>query len=171
VVNQNKKNLLENWLNEDKIECSEELGDLVRGEALFTLRTPHAECLGIEPFVDYFLILVTVASLLSLLATQLSPANWVLTVQTVHRDMAIKIYIKCRATVASCFHCSQLVATCQLGVRCAIPADCGWGLGPQDLIKCRATPKVIASFAEKGEFDKILIYSRAGEPSMLEEGT
>jgi len=27
-------------------------------------------------------------------------------------------------------------------------------------IKARATPKVIASFAEKGEFDKILIYSK-----------
>ena len=30
VVTQNKKNLLENWLGEDKIECSEELGDLVK---------------------------------------------------------------------------------------------------------------------------------------------
>lgn len=30
VVNQNKKNLLENWLAEDKLECSEELGDLVK---------------------------------------------------------------------------------------------------------------------------------------------
>lgn len=30
VVAQNKKNLLENWLQEDKIECSEELGDLVK---------------------------------------------------------------------------------------------------------------------------------------------
>jgi clathrin heavy chain len=30
VVSQNKKNLLENWLAEDKLECSEELGDLVR---------------------------------------------------------------------------------------------------------------------------------------------
>ncbi|KAJ4893151.1 Clathrin heavy chain 1 [Raphanus sativus] len=30
VVNQNKKNLLENWLKEDKLECSEELGDLVK---------------------------------------------------------------------------------------------------------------------------------------------
>lgn len=30
VVNQNKKNLLENWLSEDKLECSEELGDLVK---------------------------------------------------------------------------------------------------------------------------------------------
>ncbi|KAI8570720.1 hypothetical protein RHMOL_Rhmol01G0058200 [Rhododendron molle] len=29
VVNQNKKNLLENWLAEDKLEYSEELGDLV----------------------------------------------------------------------------------------------------------------------------------------------
>ncbi|KAK4604016.1 hypothetical protein RGQ29_012499 [Quercus rubra] len=30
VVNQNKKNLLENWLAEDKLECSEEVGDLVK---------------------------------------------------------------------------------------------------------------------------------------------
>ena len=30
VVNQNKNNLLENWLAQDKLECSEELGDLVR---------------------------------------------------------------------------------------------------------------------------------------------
>ncbi|KAK4597021.1 hypothetical protein RGQ29_014866 [Quercus rubra] len=30
VVNQNKKNLLENWLAEDKLEYSEELGDLVK---------------------------------------------------------------------------------------------------------------------------------------------
>ncbi|GJY83458.1 clathrin heavy chain 2-like protein [Tanacetum coccineum] len=30
VVNQNKKNLLENWLAEDKLECSEELGDLAK---------------------------------------------------------------------------------------------------------------------------------------------
>ena len=30
VVNQNKKNLLENWLAEDKLECTEELGDLVK---------------------------------------------------------------------------------------------------------------------------------------------
>ncbi|KAI8010033.1 Callose synthase 3 [Camellia lanceoleosa] len=30
VVNKNKKNLLENWLAEDKLECSEELGDLVK---------------------------------------------------------------------------------------------------------------------------------------------
>ncbi|KAG5544003.1 hypothetical protein RHGRI_016677 [Rhododendron griersonianum] len=30
VVNQIKKNLLENWLAEDKLECSEELGDLVK---------------------------------------------------------------------------------------------------------------------------------------------
>ena len=30
VVNQNKKNILENWLVEDKLECSEELGDLVK---------------------------------------------------------------------------------------------------------------------------------------------
>ncbi|XP_078181604.1 clathrin heavy chain 1 isoform X1 [Carex rostrata] len=68
VVNQNKKNLLENWLAEDKLECSEELGDLVK---------------------------------------------------TVDNDMALKIYIK-----------------------------------------ARATPKVVAAFAERREFDKILIYSK-----------
>ena len=34
VVNQNKKNLLENWLAEDKLECSEELGDLVKVDSL-----------------------------------------------------------------------------------------------------------------------------------------
>ncbi|XP_065046361.1 clathrin heavy chain 1 isoform X1 [Musa acuminata AAA Group] len=67
VVNQNKKNLLENWLAEDKLECSEELGDLVK---------------------------------------------------TVDNDLALKIYIK-----------------------------------------ARATPKVVAAFAERREFDKILIYS------------
>ncbi|KAL5997908.1 Clathrin heavy chain 2, partial [Asimina triloba] len=30
VVNQNKKNFLEDWLAEDKLECTEELGDLVK---------------------------------------------------------------------------------------------------------------------------------------------
>lgn len=35
VVNQNKKNLLENWLAEDKLECSEELGDLVKVKTSF----------------------------------------------------------------------------------------------------------------------------------------
>ncbi|KAG6527209.1 hypothetical protein ZIOFF_009304 [Zingiber officinale] len=68
VVNQNKKNLLENWLAEDKLECSEELGDLVK---------------------------------------------------TVDNDLALKIYIK-----------------------------------------ARVTPKVVAAFAERREFDKILIYSK-----------
>ncbi|XP_073045937.1 clathrin heavy chain 1-like isoform X1 [Primulina eburnea] len=68
VVNQNKKNLLENWLAEDKLECSEELGDLVK---------------------------------------------------TVDNDLALKIFIK-----------------------------------------ARATPKVVAAFAERREFDKILIYSK-----------
>ncbi|XP_038712359.1 clathrin heavy chain 1-like [Tripterygium wilfordii] len=68
VVNQNKKNLLENWLAEDKLDCSEELGDLVK---------------------------------------------------TVDNDLALKIYIK-----------------------------------------ARATPKVVAAFAERREFDKILIYSK-----------
>ncbi|KAI7980448.1 Clathrin heavy chain 2 [Camellia lanceoleosa] len=33
VVNENKKNLLENWLAEDKLECSEELGDLVKARS------------------------------------------------------------------------------------------------------------------------------------------
>ncbi|CAO2817070.1 unnamed protein product [Amaranthus hypochondriacus] len=68
VVNQNKKKLLENWLAEDKLECTEELGDLVK---------------------------------------------------TVDTDLALKIYIK-----------------------------------------ARATPKVVAAFAERREFDKILIYSK-----------
>ncbi|GKC49669.1 clathrin heavy chain 1 [Tanacetum coccineum] len=68
VVNQNKKNLLENWLAEDKLECSEELGDLVK---------------------------------------------------TLDIDLALKIYMK-----------------------------------------ARATPKVVAAFAERREFDKILIYSK-----------
>ncbi|KAK7259729.1 hypothetical protein RIF29_25342 [Crotalaria pallida] len=68
VVNQNKKNLLENWLAEDKLECSEDLGDLVK---------------------------------------------------TVDNDLALKIYIK-----------------------------------------ARATPKVVVAFAERREFDKILIYSK-----------
>ncbi|GMN23677.1 hypothetical protein TIFTF001_000226 [Ficus carica] len=43
VVNQNKKNLLENWLAEDKLDCSEELGDLVKvgytPDYLFLLQT------------------------------------------------------------------------------------------------------------------------------------
>ncbi|XXG67428.1 hypothetical protein AAC387_Pa06g0783 [Persea americana] len=68
VVNQNKKSLLDDWLAEDKLECSEELGDLAK---------------------------------------------------TVDNDLALKIYIK-----------------------------------------ARATPKVVASFAERREFDKILTYSK-----------
>ncbi|KAJ6850541.1 clathrin heavy chain 1-like isoform X1 [Iris pallida] len=68
VLNQNKKILLENWLSEDKLECSEELGDLVK---------------------------------------------------TVDNDLALKIYIR-----------------------------------------GRVTPKVVAAFAERREFDKILIYSK-----------
>ncbi|CAH8337295.1 unnamed protein product [Eruca vesicaria subsp. sativa] len=67
VVNQNKKSLLKNWLEEDKLECSEELGDLVK---------------------------------------------------TVDNDLSLEIYIK-----------------------------------------ARATPKVVAAFAERREFDSILIYS------------
>ncbi|KAI7994583.1 Clathrin heavy chain 1 [Camellia lanceoleosa] len=43
VINQNNKNLLENWLAEDKLECSEELGDLVKvgytPDYLFLLQT------------------------------------------------------------------------------------------------------------------------------------
>nr|KAJ0189383.1 hypothetical protein LSAT_V11C800452040 [Lactuca sativa] len=68
VVKQNTKNLLENWLAEDKLECSEELEDLEK---------------------------------------------------TVDNDLALKIYIK-----------------------------------------ARATPKVVADFAERREFEKILIYSK-----------
>ncbi|KNA03226.1 hypothetical protein SOVF_211230, partial [Spinacia oleracea] len=68
VVNQNKKNLLGNLLEDDKLECSEELGDLVK---------------------------------------------------TVDTDLALKIYIK-----------------------------------------AKAIPKVVAAFAERREFDKILIYSK-----------
>ncbi|EMS54775.1 Clathrin heavy chain [Triticum urartu] len=64
----NKKNLLENWLAEDKLECSEELGDLVK---------------------------------------------------MVDNDLALKIYIK-----------------------------------------AMATPKVVTAFAERRDFDKILIYSK-----------
>ncbi|RLM85368.1 Clathrin heavy chain 2 -like protein [Panicum miliaceum] len=41
VVNQNKKNLLENWLAEDKLECSEELGDL--GAVNFALMMSQME--------------------------------------------------------------------------------------------------------------------------------
>ncbi|KAL6586407.1 hypothetical protein OROMI_001395 [Orobanche minor] len=44
VVNQNRKNLLENWLAEDKLEWSEELGDIVKTvgytpDYLFLLQT------------------------------------------------------------------------------------------------------------------------------------
>ena len=38
LVNQNEKNLLENWLAEDKLECSEELGDLVKVLLHLTLK-------------------------------------------------------------------------------------------------------------------------------------
>eukprot|EP00899_Mesostigma_viride_P014185 jgi/Mesvir1/22768/Mv14160-RA.1 len=67
VVNQNKKSLLDNWLAEDKLECSEELGDLLR---------------------------------------------------PVDADMALKVYIK-----------------------------------------AKTTEKVVALFAEKGEYEKIVKYS------------
>ncbi|GKB22379.1 DNA mismatch repair protein MSH6 [Tanacetum coccineum] len=43
VVNQNKKNLLENWLAEDKLECSEELGDLAKGAVNFALMMAQME--------------------------------------------------------------------------------------------------------------------------------
>ncbi|EFJ17279.1 hypothetical protein SELMODRAFT_115182 [Selaginella moellendorffii] len=68
VVSQSKKHLLENWLAEDKLECTEDLGNLIRA---------------------------------------------------VDAEMALKVYIKARATA-----------------------------------------KVIAGFAERREFDKILIYSK-----------
>jgi len=55
VVSQNKKNLLENWLNEDKIECSEELGDLVKvstmapdGSSITPNRPPNAPLLAFQ---------------------------------------------------------------------------------------------------------------------------
>mmetsp|Transcript_22621 Transcript_22621/g.70241 ORF Transcript_22621/g.70241 Transcript_22621/m.70241 type:complete len:1205 (+) Transcript_22621:68-3682(+) len=40
VLGQNKKNLLDNWMNEGKLECSEELGDLVKatGDADMALK-------------------------------------------------------------------------------------------------------------------------------------
>lgn len=37
VLQQNRKQLLEKWLKEDKLECSEELGDLVKVKLLFKL--------------------------------------------------------------------------------------------------------------------------------------
>jgi hypothetical protein len=43
VVNQNKKNLLENWLAEDKLECSEELGDLVKVNWMHTMFVDHMD--------------------------------------------------------------------------------------------------------------------------------
>ncbi|KAI8527494.1 hypothetical protein RHMOL_Rhmol12G0079900 [Rhododendron molle] len=42
VVNQNKKNLLENWVAEDKLECSEELGDVVK------VAKEYSEQLGVD---------------------------------------------------------------------------------------------------------------------------
>lgn len=54
VVNQNKKNLLENWLAEDKLECSEELGDLVK-VSIEILSTPGF--LIILVFIIYDLLL------------------------------------------------------------------------------------------------------------------
>ncbi|AQK56804.1 Clathrin heavy chain 2 [Zea mays] len=48
VVNQNKKNLLENWLAEDKLECSEELGDLVKVNWMHTIEDPDIHFKYIE---------------------------------------------------------------------------------------------------------------------------
>jgi len=112
VVNQNKKNLLENWLAEDKLECSEELGDLVK------------VCLRIEHFTFSRHQLSSFSCILCimLLISMPSPSLYDLILfdlQTVDNDLALKIYIK-----------------------------------------ARATPKVVAAFAERREFDKILIYSK-----------
>lgn len=54
VVNQNKKNLLENWLAEDKLECSEELGDLVKVCINFLARI----ILGVKYFKCFMYFLV-----------------------------------------------------------------------------------------------------------------
>ena len=110
VVNQNKKNLLENWLAEDKLECSEELGDLVK------------VCLGsvlllFLSLLAYFKCMLNGVDFGIVSYTYLLPRSSFL--QTVDNDLALKIYIK-----------------------------------------ARATPKVVAAFAERREFDKILIYSK-----------
>ncbi|KAG5071468.1 hypothetical protein JHK86_006679 [Glycine max] len=44
----NKKNLLENWLVEDKLECSEELGDLVK------TAKEYFEQLGVDACIKLF---------------------------------------------------------------------------------------------------------------------
>ncbi|GLT54485.1 hypothetical protein SLA2020_276780 [Shorea laevis] len=62
VVNQNKKNLLENWLAEDKLECSEELGDLVKTVdndlAEFDKILIYSKQVGYTP--DYLFLLQTI---------------------------------------------------------------------------------------------------------------
>jgi clathrin heavy chain len=49
VVNQNKKNLLENWLAEDKLECSKELGDLVKVRCNYLGQSFHFIVSGRRP--------------------------------------------------------------------------------------------------------------------------
>ena len=97
VVNQKKKNLLE------KLECSEELADLVKVKWC---------CVMLLGYIEF-----VVFPFCSLLCLECS-LNGVL-LQKVDNDLALKIYIK-----------------------------------------SRATPKVAAAFAERREFDKILIYSK-----------
>ncbi|GJS80169.1 clathrin heavy chain 2-like protein [Tanacetum coccineum] len=68
VVNQNKKNLLEDWLAEDKLECSEELGDLAKATpkviAAFAERREfdkiliYSKQVGYAP--NYFFLLQTI---------------------------------------------------------------------------------------------------------------
>lgn len=107
VVNQNKKNLLENWLAEDKLECSEELGDLVK--VRFDIWYVKLEnVFNVHHAAEYS----------NCFSTFLTSVKCFI-LQTVDNDLALKIYIK-----------------------------------------ARATPKVVAAFAERREFDKILIYSK-----------
>lgn len=54
VVNQNKKNLLENWLAEDKLECSEELGDLVKVFFLFVTCLSYLCSSGLTAVLSIF---------------------------------------------------------------------------------------------------------------------
>ncbi|VAI30588.1 unnamed protein product [Triticum turgidum subsp. durum] len=58
VVNQNKKNLLENWLAEDKLECSEELGDLVKTVDNDLALKIYIKQVGYTP--DYLFLLQTI---------------------------------------------------------------------------------------------------------------
>lgn len=59
VVNQNKKNLLENWLAEDKLECSEELGDLVKVLYLLIRQLATISCEGVILKESHVLSLVS----------------------------------------------------------------------------------------------------------------